>query len=105
MQISGDVPSETTSVSVSEEIRRFQKEINSVAVENSKFFKWKLQRHPTKSNSSSSSPIAKRNVISNQVKHASDNFNNFDLEPENEITVLGIPDEVPEHLSVRIRYD
>ena len=37
-QMSEDVPSEASTISVSDEIRRFQKEINSVAVENSKFW-------------------------------------------------------------------
>ena len=46
-QMSEDVPSEASTISVSDEIRRFQKEINSVAVENSKFFKWKQQRSPS----------------------------------------------------------
>ena len=35
---------EVTSVSVSEEIKKFQREINSVATENSRFFTWKQQR-------------------------------------------------------------
>ena len=48
-QLSEDcVSSEVSTVSVTEEIRRFQKEINSVAVENSKFFKWKQERTPSK---------------------------------------------------------
>ena len=43
-QISDDVPTEVFTVSVSDEIRRFQKEINTVAVEKFKFCNWKRER-------------------------------------------------------------
>ena len=42
--MSEEVGSEVTTVSVSEEIKKFQREINSVATENSRFFTWKQQR-------------------------------------------------------------
>ena len=37
-------PSEVSTISVSEEIKKFQRDINIVASENSKFFTWKQQR-------------------------------------------------------------
>ena len=43
-QMSEEVGSEVTTVSVSEEIKKFQREINTVATENSRFFTWKQQR-------------------------------------------------------------
>ena len=44
-QVSDEAGAELTgSVKVSEEIKRFQREINSVATENSRFFTWKQQR-------------------------------------------------------------
>ena len=43
-QMSEEAGGEVTSVSVSEEIKKFQREINSVATENSRFFTWKQQR-------------------------------------------------------------
>ena len=46
--LSEDVPSEVSTISVTDEIRRFQREINTVAVENSRYFKWKKERTPRK---------------------------------------------------------
>lgn len=46
--LSEDVPSEVSTLSVTDEIRRFQREINTVAVESSRFFKWKKERTPKK---------------------------------------------------------
>ena len=37
-------PSEVSTISVSEEIKKFQRDINTVATENTKFFTWKQQR-------------------------------------------------------------
>ena len=50
-QTSEEAVSEVSTVSVSEEIKKFQKEINSMAVENSRYFKWKQQRAPTQRSS------------------------------------------------------
>ena len=49
-----EVSSEVSTVSVSEEIRRFQQEINAVAVENVKYPSWKHQRLGEKTRSASS---------------------------------------------------
>ena len=37
-------PEELSTISVSEEIKKFQRDINTVATENSKFFTWKQKR-------------------------------------------------------------
>ena len=49
-----EVSSEVSTVSVSEEIKRFQQEINAVAVENVKYPSWKQQRLGEKTRSASS---------------------------------------------------
>ena len=43
-EMSGEAGPEVATVSVSEEIKKFQRDINSVATENSRFFTWKQQR-------------------------------------------------------------
>ena len=102
--------SEVSTVSVSDEIRRFQKEINTVAVENSKFFKWKQQRTPSKLSSENLIKDVDESVnvegytnrqSQNQIQHSSGDSSKRVSYSEKEVTVLGIPEEIPSHLFVR----
>ena len=104
-----------STVSVSEEIKRFQREINSVASENSRFFTWKQQRAgQLRQFSVSSENLAVRGggggSISNsssppevsepepRVRHLSERNSSY---ADKEVTVLGLPEEIPTHLVVR----
>jgi hypothetical protein len=113
-----EVSSEVSTVSVSEEIRRFQQEINAVAVENVKYPSWKQQRLGEKTRSARRENLLDSDLDSEQQRTA-------DLPPRggsilldtklptkrknatknvsyalNEVTVLGTVEEIPTHLSV-----
>lgn len=104
-QLSEDAPSsEVSTISVTDEIKRFQKEINIVAVENSKFFKWKKERSPSKIGLSSDSLSAPK-IQFNRTDHIQES-NDYEDEDsvsnsDKAITVLGIPEERPNFLFVK----
>ena len=105
-QLSEDVPSEVSTISVTDEIKRFQKEINIVAVENSKFFKWKKQRTPSKIGMSSESLSKEAPKIQFDKTDHIQESNDYEDEDsvsnsDKEITVLGIPEERPNLLFVK----
>ena len=103
-QLSEDVPSEMSTISVTDEIRRFQKEINIVAVEKSKFFKWKKERTPSKNGLTSES--LSKETTKTQFDKADHTQESKDYEDhasvsDKEITILGIPKERPNLLFVK----
>ena len=63
-----EVSSEVSTVSVSEEIRRFQQEINAVAVENVKYPSWKQQRLGEKTRSPSGENLIDSDLNSEQQR-------------------------------------
>ena len=102
--LSEDVPSEVSTISVTDEIRRFQKEINIVAVEKSKFFKWKKDRTLSK-NGLSSESLSKETTKTQFDKadhiQESKDYEDHDSVSDKEITVLGITKERPNLLFVK----
>ena len=92
-QASEPASESSSAVSVSEEIRRFQQEINAVAVENVKFFQWKQQRV---------GPGGRLTGEEQLVAAPRPSLAAHQEAGEQEVvTVLGLPEEVPPSLTVR----
>ena len=103
--LSEDVPSEVSTISVTDEIRRFQREINTVAVENSRFFKWKKERTPSKlrlslenlSNEAPKIQFEESNVYEDEHEHSGRNVSTRKSVScsDKEISRLDISEENP----------
>ena len=107
-------PSEVSTISVSEEIKKFQRDINTVATENTKFFTWKQQRVGQVSRHSGSEEnlrggedVGAKRKLSYSSSSSSSPDETGELEvvssqySDKEVTVLGLPEEIPPNLVVK----